>query len=106
MNNDYVPPKDKITHIEAVLQLLSVMANDRRFEDIYESATQDERKEIRNMCDVLDRVEMRGVEQGKIIGAVEMLRDMGIDDHSIVEKLMDKYGLTQEDAEKNVLQLV
>ena len=106
MNNDYVPPKDRITHIEAVLQLLSVMANDRRFEDIYESATQDERKEIRNMCDVLDRVEMRGVEQGKIIGAVEMLRDMGIDDHSIVEKLMDKYGLTQEDAEKYVLQLV
>ena len=110
MNNDYVPPKDRITHIEAVLQLLSVMANDRRFEDIYESATQDERKEIRNMCDVLDRVEMRGVErgveQGKIIGAVEMLRDMGIDDHSIVEKLMDKYGLTQEDAEKYVLQFV
>ena len=23
MNNDYVPPKDKITHIEAVLQLLN-----------------------------------------------------------------------------------
>ena len=46
------------------------------------------------------------MEQGKIIGAVEMLRDMGIDDHSIVEKLMDKYGLTQEDAEKYVLQFV
>ena len=68
INSDYVPPKDELVHVEAVLQLLSVMTNDRRFEDSFNEA-RTAGKEVRNMCDVLDRVEMRGREEGLEKGA-------------------------------------
>ena len=39
----------------------------------------------------------------KILGAVEMLRDLGMDNQSIIEKIMDKFNLTQSAAEEYVL---
>lgn len=64
-NNGYTPTKTEIKHVEAVLQLLSIMEHDDRFtETIY----RDDKEEIKNMCDVLDAVEKRGEQRGKQIG--------------------------------------
>ena len=38
-----------------------------------------------------------------ITGAVEIMREDGKDDRAIIERLMSKYDLTQEEAEKYVL---
>ena len=57
--------KTEIKHVEALLQLLSIMEHDDRFtETIY----RDDKEEIKNMCDVLDAVEKRGEQRGKQIG--------------------------------------
>ena len=56
MNGEYHPSAEKITHVQAVLQLLRVMANDQRFEDV---ATESQEGEITNMCEVLDKIEAR-----------------------------------------------
>ena len=56
-NNDYEPTKEKIQHVHALLQLLSVMENDVRFEEILND---EEEGGIQNMCDVLDKVEKNG----------------------------------------------
>lgn len=61
-NGDYTPSPEKLDHVQATLQLLSVMTQDRRFEEVYyDSADQGE---VQNMCDVLDRVEKRGIARG------------------------------------------
>ena len=53
--------KTEIKHVEAVLQLLSIMEHDDRFtETIY----RDDKEEIKNMCDVLDIAEQRGEARG------------------------------------------
>ena len=57
--------KTEIKHVEAVLQLLSIMEHDDRFT---ETICRDDKKEIKNMCDVLDAVEKRGEQRGKQIG--------------------------------------
>ena len=44
-----------------------------------------------------------GRNEGVIIGTVTTLRDIGMDDRTIISKIMDKYGLTQEMAESYVL---
>jgi hypothetical protein len=63
-NGDYIPSRDKLQHVEAVLQLLSVMTEDNRFEDVlYESDGSG--GGVNNMCDVLDRVEAKGVSIGE-----------------------------------------
>lgn len=63
-HGDYKPSRNKLQHVEAVLRLLSVMTKDNRFEDVlnepYESGGG-----IKNMCDVLDRVEARGIAIGE-----------------------------------------
>lgn len=59
---DYTPSPEKLEHVQATLQLLSVMTQDRRFEEAYNDSVDHE--EVQNMCDVLDRVEKRGIAQG------------------------------------------
>ena len=67
-NNSYTPTKTEIKHVEAVLQLLSVMEHDDRFvEAIYRT----DGKENKNMCDVLDVVENRGRKEGRREGRTE-----------------------------------
>ena len=56
MNGEYHPSAEKINHVQVVLQLLRVMANDHRFEDV---ATGSQEGEITNMCEVLDKIEAR-----------------------------------------------
>ena len=88
-------------NVDAVYQV-SVSAN----REVYENL----RKEDQAVCDALRdlmkedflRVENEGLAKG-ITGAVEIMREDGKDDRAIVERLMSKYDLTQEEAEKYVL---
>ena len=65
---DYVPSSRRIGHVQETLQLLGVMTGDRRFEEAYES--KGEGGPV-NMCEVLDRVENRGREEGFRRGRME-----------------------------------
>lgn len=61
-NNSYIPTNTEIKHVEAVLQLLSIMEQDDRFvETIYK----ENGRKIKNMCDVLDAAEKRGELRGE-----------------------------------------
>ena len=66
---EYQPSPDTFQHVEATLQLLSVMTNDRRFEEAYD-VNQPEGG-VSNMCDVLEKVEKRGINKGIDIGREE-----------------------------------
>lgn len=43
--------------MKEVLQLLSVMTDDHRFEDIYNEELKNDKGGLKTMCDVLDRIE-------------------------------------------------
>ena len=66
MTGKYVPLPQDMVHAREVLQLMSVLAGDDRFEKAYNESKKGE--EPRNMCEVLDLVENRGIEKGKKIG--------------------------------------
>ena len=70
-NGDYVPSSQDLTHVQEMLQLLSIMTNDHRFEDAYNTSTDDRKGGPRNLCDVLDKVESRGIEKGIAKGIVK-----------------------------------
>jgi hypothetical protein len=72
MNGEYHPSAEKINHVQAVLQLLRVMANDHRFEDV---ATESQEGEITNMCEVLDKIEARKEAQVREDVAITMLKE-------------------------------
>jgi hypothetical protein len=62
------------------------------------------------VCKVLDRAEERGEKRGEergekrgILGAVDILRDLGIPNNEIIARIREKYNLTQAEAEAYVL---
>ncbi len=65
-NGTYVGSHEKVKHIREVLQLLAVLANDRRFSEIERSF--EEGGEPGTMCEVLDEIEQRGIKKGEKIG--------------------------------------
>ena len=62
LTGDYHPSTETIGHVDATLKLMSVLTDDTRFEEVITDLS--ERKGGVNMCDVLDRVENRGIEKG------------------------------------------
>ena len=70
-NGDYKPRPQDLKHVQETLQLLSVMTNDHRFEEVYNEASDAQKGEMRNMCEILDKIENRGIEKGRAEGRVE-----------------------------------
>ena len=93
-NGDYIPSSQDLTHVQETLQLLSIMTNDNRFEEAYNTNTDGQKGGPRNMCDVLDKVESRGIEKGiakgvakgKAEGEIEGKNQMAL----LVKKLLNQ----------------
>ena len=65
---------DDIKHVYEVLELLSVMEEDDRYKKAFYYNNVE--GGIRNMCDVIDRLEKMGVEKGKEERNVEVATDL------------------------------
>lgn len=63
--DDYKPSVQTMKHVQETLQLLSAMTGDHRFEDV---CNDQQEGGPQNMCEVLERVENRGVDKGIEIG--------------------------------------
>ena len=105
--DDYIPSPDKLKHIEAVLQLLSGMTDDTRFEDVLNEEDKSGKGGVHTMCDVLDRIESRGEARGEIRGAIkEAIRlyheEMNLLPTEIERIIMIRFSLSEEEAE-NIL---
>ena len=88
--------------MQETLQLLSVMTNDHRFEDVYNEASDAQKGEMRNMCEILDKIENRGIakgieeriEKGKAEGNAEGKSQMA----DLMKRLLDENRI--EDAKR------
>ena len=87
LNHEYKPSPQKMKHVHAVLQMMSIMTGDHRFEDAYNDAIQ---KEELNMCEVLDRVEKKGYDAGRIAGKIGMS----------VSEIAEKLSITESEVQK------
>ena len=72
VNKNYVAGDTVIEHVDELLMLMSAMTNDYRFE---ETRNEVKGKEHVTMCEVLDRVEARGIEKGIAKGREEGIRE-------------------------------
>ena len=67
LHGDYIPAPGELDHVDAVLKLLSVLTGDHRFEEAMDVLPE----KGAQMCEVLDAVENRGIEKGKVEGRKE-----------------------------------
>lgn len=102
-NGDYKPSRQDLTHVQETLQLLSIMTNDHRFEEAYETASDGQKGEVRNMCEILDKVENKGKTEGKnqMADLMRILLDedriedakRATKDPAYCDELMKRYGI-------------
>lgn len=72
VNKNYIAGDIVIEHVDELLMLMSAMTNDYRFE---ETINEVKGKENLTMCEVLDRVEARGIEKGIAKGREEGIKE-------------------------------
>lgn len=72
VNKDYVAGDTVIEHVDELLMLMSAMTKDYRFEETINGVKGKERV---TMCEVLDRVEARGMEKGIARGREEGIKE-------------------------------
>ena len=72
VNKNYIAGDTVIEHVDELLMLMSVMTNDYRFE---ETINEVKGKENVTMCEVLDRVEARGIAKGREEGIKEGIKE-------------------------------
>lgn len=104
--NDYVPSPDRLEHVEAVLQLLSVMTDDTRFEDILNKKDESGKEGgVHTMCDVLDRIEAKGEIKGAIKEAIRLYHEeMNLLPSEIEKKIMVRFSLSKAEAENYIIE--
>ena len=79
-------------------------------EELHIAMTTELESEVSELCNLSQGIYNEGVTEGinqgldkGIIGAVELLREDGHDDQTIIKRIMSKYHLTLEAAKKYVL---
>lgn len=100
-NKEYKPSQETIQHVDEVLKLMSVLTKDNRFL----KAQQEGNGEVKNMCEVLDRVENRGIAKGLeqgIRATILVAKEYGATKESIVEKIIEMFSLPEDKAKENV----
>ena len=112
---EYIPSPERLHHVEAVLQLLSVMTNDTRFEDVLNQKEIIQEGGVHNMNEWLDRIEAasraegmaKGMAKGEIIGTIKLYHDeMHLMPEEITGKIMGRFSLEKELAEKYVAEVL
>ena len=105
-NKDYIPDdKTTIKHVDEILKFLSVMTGDSRYEEILS-----DKEGVKNMCDVAQRLEDRGIEKGMkeglSLGGNQMIYSL-VEDKSIsMEKGAQKLGISVEKLRANMINAV
>lgn len=72
-NPDYRPVPERIRYVNEMLNLMSVLTSDQRFESNY-IQKELSKKEVVTMCEVLDLIEARGEARGELKGKLKMIK--------------------------------
>lgn len=104
---DYVPPNIVVIHMEELLRLMAKLTKDERFEKAYIEYGKGKEKP-KTMCEVLDRVENRGmqkgmqkgIQKGRILEYIDIKREDGVAEEKVKENIMIRFRLSSEQAEK------
>lgn len=69
-NIEYTPSSQEIQHVDEFLKLLQALTGDDRYFDVLNLLQKEAKKEGVNMCEILDKVENRGIAIGEIRGEI------------------------------------
>ena len=103
MTNDYKPSADLLQHVDETLKLISVLTDDRRFEEVIEELPG---KGGTSMCTVLDKVENKGREEGLAQGKLEgMIQVYYKELHYSADQISRELGASEDQIQEIIRKL-
>lgn len=84
------PSEETIKHKDEILMLMAVLLDDFRFLEV-----QNEKGGVNNMCEVLDRIEEKGVAKGMEKGMAKAYNDLNLS----VKQIAEKVGISEEEVQ-------
>lgn len=97
-NPTFRPENRDIRHVDEMMKFLDTFSDDSRFTKTLEEM-RSEGKEVKQMCDVLDRIEEKGIEIGALKRSLEIYEDL-IHDGIVPEKAQKIAKLSDEELEE------
>lgn len=88
------PSEEIIKHKDEILKLIAVLLDDSRFLEV-----QNEKGGVNNMCEVLDRIEEKGVEKGMAKGMAKGMVIAYNDLNLSVKQIAEKVGISEEEVQ-------
>lgn len=99
---EYKPSSQEIVHVDAVLKMLSVFGQAEEFSQLIQSKNH---KEGKTMNKMIARIVNEGRLEGREIGIralVDTLKELDKSSDYIIEKIVEKFGLTETEAAKYI----
>lgn len=88
-NGDYKPSQEAMSHVDEILKMMAVLTHDDRFLEVQQQSEGG----VRTMCDVLERAEQKGIQEGK----VNLLLDLVRDGQLSLQEAAKRAGLTEDE---------
>lgn len=104
------PVENQILRLMNVLLSDNTDTNEKKLimeKEFHIAMSKELESEVQNMCNLSEGIYEKGIKKGLnegIIGAIDMLREAGVDDKTIIEKIMRRFKLSKEEAESYVLE--
>ena len=89
----YTPERKTIRHVNEILKLMKVLTGDSRYEDVANELVK-KGGEI-TMCEVLERVELKGREEGREEGRFKLLLELVSDGTITIRKAAEAAGMDE-----------
>lgn len=96
-NNNYIPSKETIKHVHEVLEFMSVITGDHRYEDSWNNF---HKEGSVTMCEFLDRIVMESEARGEARGIINFALELGYSSDEVISTLQKKLKIKTEQAEE------
>ena len=105
-DKNYVPDnKQEMKHVDEILKLISVMTGDNEYQGLIQNPSM--KGTVKNMCDVAQNLLRKGRSEGikegikeGIQALVETLKEMGQSNEFIIDKIITKFSITEDEAKR------
>ncbi len=97
-NKTYIPSKQKLKHVDAVLKLLSIFAGAKEYESLLKSGAA---KGVKTMCEATRKIKEEGREEGREITYYEMIQKGRV----TVEEAAEELGIDIEKVKVRMAEL-
>ena len=99
LNKDYIPSSEELKHSNELMKMFTALTGDKSFETAYNKVILEKKGGI-TMCDVVERIENKGADRGRIEERAELVRKMLDSKFATEQQIADLLKISVKEVKK------